>query len=224
MKVDYRFREDINGPTGDRLFSRQFLSQCNSYIKAYEIVVNRHITYFKFNSFQATEQNPPALSATPQSPDSLSHPVPRRPPKGERRTQAKEFFRSHVSQRVGSPSSDSEYGNIDEIRLGMSTSEHEGTNSSRQEDIESNYINKTSSGPLSLEASHVIKSQREAMRLKINLMKESSVDEDFPFESDDGGITSVKSEDIEDQSTRKRPSTPLSIQRSPLTISSVSIT
>ncbi|KAL9984891.1 hypothetical protein ACROYT_G007236 [Oculina patagonica] len=183
---------------------------------------------------QATEQNPPALSDTPQSPDSLSHPVPRRPPKGERRTQAKEFFRSHASQRVPSPSSDSEYGNIDEIRLGMSASEHEATsckerspdvtNSSRQEDIESNYINKTSSGPLSLEASRVIKSQREAMRLKINLMKESSVDEDFPLESDDGGITSVKSEDIEEQSTPKRPSTPLSIQRSPLTISSVSIT
>lgn len=208
---------------------------CNSYIKAYEIVVNRyHITHFKFNSFQATEQNPPALSDTPQSPDSLSHPVPRRPPKGERRTQAKEFFRSHASQRVPSPSSDSEYGNIDEIRLGMSASEHEATsckerspdvtNSSRQENIESNYINKTSSGPLSLEASRVIKSQREAMRLKINLMKESSVDDDFPLESDDGGITSVKSEDIEEQSTPKRPSTPLSIQRSPLTISSVSIT
>ena len=113
---------------------------------------------------------------------------------------------------------DSRYGNI-----GKERPPHV-INSSRHEAIESNYINKTSSGPLSLEASRVVKSQREAMRLKINLMKESSVDEDLPFESDDGGITSVISEDIEDQSTPKRPSTPLSIQRSPLTLSSVSIT
>ena len=211
-----------------------------------EIDVNQyHIAYFNMNSFQATEQNPPALSSTPQSPDSLSHPVPRRPPKpeGERRTQAKEFFRSHVSQRVGSPSSDSEsadleenasrYGNIDQFRLG--TSKHDGssckernvTNSSTHEDTESNYINKTPPGPLSLGGRRVIKSQREARRLKINLMKESSVDEDLPFEYDDGEITSITSEGVEDQSTPKRPSTPLSIQRSPLTlshISSVSIT
>ena len=129
---------------------------------------------------------------------------------------------------------DSRYNNIDEIRLGMSSSEHKGTsyegrslhvtNSSRHETIESNYINKNSSAPLSLETSRVIKSQREAMRLKINLMKEPSVDEDLPFESDDGGITGATSENMEHQSTTKRPSTPLSIQRTPLTLSSVSIT
>lgn len=150
-----------------------------------------------------------------------------------------------MSQRVCSPSSDSEsadleenasrYGNIDQFRLGTSASQHDGssckernvTNSSTHEDPESNYINKTPPGPLSLGGRRVIKSQREAMRLKINLMKESSVDEDLPFEYDDGEITSVTSEGVEDQSTPKRPSTPLSIQRSPLTlshISSVSIT
>lgn len=200
--------------------------------------------YSIFNCSQSLEQNPPILSDTHQSPDSLSHPVPRRPPKGERRSQAKEFFRSHASQRVSSPYSDSEsaemddnyirYGNIDQLTLGLS-GEHEGispekqsphvTNSSKHEAFESNYINKTSAGPLSMEASRVIKSQREATRLKINLMKESSVDEDLPPESGDGSITSVTDEDVEgQQSTPKRPSTPLSIQRGLLTLSSVSIT
>lgn len=205
-----------------------------------------HMPYFNLSS-QVPEQNPPSLSATHQSPDSLSHPVPRRPPKAERRTQAKEFFRSHAGQRICVPSDDSEsaemedndypshsprYGNIDEIRMKASeldeTSSEQSsshvTNSSRNEAIESNHINKTSTGPLSLGASRVIKSQREAMRLKINLMKESSVDEDVPFESNDSGITSVIGEDLEGQSTPKRPSTPLSIQRNALTLSSVSIT
>ena len=211
------------------------------------IVVGRyHMVYFIFNCFQSLEQNPPILSDTHQSPDSLSHPVPRRPPKAERRSQAKEFFRSHPSQRVSSPYSDPEsaemdenyirYGNIDKLTLGLS-GEHEGTssekqlphvtNSSNHEDFESNYTNKTSAGPLSKEANRVLKSQREAMRLKINLMKEYSVDEDLPPESHDGGssIATVTDEDLEgQQSTPKRPSTPLSIQRGPLTLSSVSIT
>ena len=125
------------------------------------------------------------------------------------------------------------YGNIDELTRGLS-GEHEGTSSEKQSphvaissSLEGNYINKTCAGLLSMEASHAIKSQREATRLKINLMKESSIDEELPPESDDdsSNITSVTDEDLEgQQSTPKRPSTPLSIQRGPLTLSSVSIT
>ena len=93
--------------------------------------------------------------------------------------------------------------------------------------LEGSYISKTCAGALGVEASRVIKSQREATRLKINLMKESSIDEELPPESDDGSssITSVTDEDLEGQrSTPKRPSTPLSIQRGQFTLSSVSIT
>lgn len=93
--------------------------------------------------------------------------------------------------------------------------------------LEANYISKTCAGALSVEASRIIKSQKEATRLKINLMKDSSFDEEFPTESDDGSssIMSVTDEDLEGQrSTPKRPSTPLSIQRGQFTLSSVSIT
>lgn len=189
---------------------------------------------------ESLEQTPPILSDTHQSPDSLSHPVPRRPPKGERQSQAKEFFRSHASKRVSSPYSDAEidenyiqYGNIDNLTRGLS-SDHEGTSSEKQSshvadssNLEGNYISKTCADALSVEASLVIKSQREATRLKINLMKESSFDEELPTESDDASssIMSVTDEDLECQrSAPKRPSTPLSIQRGQFTLSSVSIT
>ena len=93
--------------------------------------------------------------------------------------------------------------------------------------LEGNYISKSCAGALSVEASCVIKSQREAARLKINLMRESSIDEELPPKNGDGSssITSVTDEDLEGQrSTPKRPSTPLSIQRGQFTLSSVSIT
>lgn len=71
----------------------------------------------------------------------------------------------------------------------------------------------------------MIRSPREAMRLKINLMREASVDDDdVPFESDDSRITSVIGENFEGQITPKRSSTPLNIERNSLTLSSVSIT
>lgn len=186
-------------------------------------------------SDKTPEQGPPILSTTHQSPESLSHPVPRRPPKNERRTQAKEFFRTHASQRVYVPLSDSDggemedrdfpphsprYGNIDEIRMAIGASEeesvrHEETN---PQTLESAASNRTRSPPvqLSMDEIRVIKSQREAMHLKINLMKESSVDEDIAFESDDA-------KDLDEKTKPKRPSTPLNIQRNVLTLSSVSI-
>lgn len=121
------------------------------------------------------------------------------------------------------------YGNIDKLTLGLND-EHEETSSEKQSphvadcsNLEANYINKTSQSALSMEA---IKSQRDAARLKINLMKEPSVDEELPPESHDGSsIMSATDEDLKDQqSTPKRPSTPLSIQRGHFTLSSVSIT
>lgn len=117
------------------------------------------------------------------------------------------------------------YGNIDELRMAMRASEHEGASSEdhaaqgeadAREGTDSNCVN-MSPVKMSVDEIHVIKSQREAMRLKINLMKESSVDEDSPYESNDA-------EDLEEQSKPKRPSTPLSIQRNAVfTLSSVSI-
>jgi len=122
------------------------------------------------------------------------------------------------------------YGNIEKLTLGLSGGEHDGTSSEKQSpqvtdlsNHEGNYINKTSASALSIEAS---KSQKDATRLKINLMKETSVDEELPPESHDGSsIMSATDEDLEgQQSTPKRPSTPLSIKRGQFTLSSVSIT
>ena len=112
------------------------------------------------------------------------------------------------------------YGNIDEIRMAIGASEeesvrHEETN---PQTLESAASNRTRSPPvqLSMDEIRVLKSQREAMHLKINLMKESSVDEDIAFESDDA-------EDLDEKTKPERPSTPLNIQRNVFTLSSVSI-
>lgn len=131
--------------------------------------------------------------------------------------QAREFFRSHTNQQVCITSADSgtvemaddylplnpssRYGNIDELGLRMNASDQDedwSEESSIRHPAQSNYVNRTPPGPLSLDESRVIRSQREAMRLKINFMKETSVDDDVPFEC----------QDLEGQNTPKRPSTP----------------
>ena len=172
----------------------------------------------------------------------MSHPVPHRPPKGQRTIQAKDFFRSRASHNVIVPSSDSDggemddtdfqpqsprYGNIDEIRMAIKASEeeemegdlaeqHASTVETQPHAHDSTEGDRTKS-PVNLnsEELRVMKSQRETMRLKINLMKESSVD-DIQCESEDA-------EDLGEQSKPKRPSTPLSIRRNVFTLSSVSI-
>ena len=182
------------------------------------------------------------MSAAPRSPESLSHPVPRRPPKGERKNQAKDFFRSHANQRVYVQSSDSEmedsdfpphspkYGNIDEIRMAAARAceEQEALAKEREpvgksgpqapDSTDSNYVQSPVNS--SEDKMGVIKSQKEALRLKINMMKEPSVDDDdgddLPFERDNA-------EDLPEKSKPKRPSTPLSIRRNVWTLSSVSI-
>lgn len=189
--------------------------------------------------FQISDSNPPILSDTHQSPESLSHPIPRRPPKGERRTQAKEYFRSHTSQRVRSPSSDSDggemedrdfpphsprYGNIEAIRMNAQLEGATCRNHSSQEEIhpsthESDESSCVSASPVerkSLDDGRVVKSQRDALRLKINLKKEPSVDEDVPPGSKDP-------EGVTEQRKPKRPATPLSIKRNVFTTASVSI-
>ena len=192
--------------------------------------------------FQISDSNPPILSDTHQSPESLSHPIPRRPPKGERRTQAKEYFRTHTSQRVRSPSSDSDggemedrdfpphsprYGNIEDIRRNAQRNELEGatcrnhsspeeTHPSTHESDESSCVSASSVERKSLDDGRVVKPQRDALRLKINLKKEPSVDEDVPPGSKDA-------EGVTEQRKPKRPATPLSIKRSVFTTASVSI-
>lgn len=181
--------------------------------------------------FQISDSNPPILSDTHQSPESLSHPIPRRPPKGERRTQAKEYFRSHTSQRVRSPSSDSDggemedrdfpphsprYGNIEEIRMNAQRNELEGATCRNHSSVEEIHPSTHESDQKSLNDGHVVKSQRDALRLKINLKKEPSVDEDIPPGSKDA-------EGVTEQRKPKRPATPLSIKRNVFTTASVSI-
>mgnify|MGYP000073150658 FL=1 len=61
-----------------------------------------------------------------------------------------------------------------------------------------------------------VTSKKEAKRLKINLMKESSFDEEIPFESN-------STDDQEDESKPKRPSTPRHIQKNMWPLSSVII-
>ena len=180
------------------------------------------------------------MSDTHQSPESLSHPVPRRPPKEERRTQAKEYFRTHASQRVCSPSSDSDsgemedsdfpphspsYGNIEEIRMNAQRNELEGAtcrnrssleeiHSSTHESDESSCVSASPVEKKSLDS--LVKSQRGALRLKMNLQKESSVDEDVP-------PGSSNAEAVTEQKKPKRPGTPLSIKKNVFTPASVSI-
>lgn len=122
------------------------------------------------------------------------------------------------------------YGNIDEIRMAAARAseqeealakEHESVGKSwpqASESTDSNYGKSpvNSSG----DEMRVIKSQSEALRFKINMTKEPSVDvddgDDVPFERDDG-------EDLPEKNKQKRPSTPLSIRRNVWTLSSVSI-
>lgn len=122
------------------------------------------------------------------------------------------------------------YGNIDEIRMAAARAseqeealakEHESVGKSgpqAPESTDSNYGKSpvNSSG----DEMRVIKSQSEALRFKINMTKEPSVDvddgDDVPFERDDG-------EDLPEKNKQKRPSTPLSIRRNVWTLSSVSI-
>lgn len=170
---------------------------------------------------KAPDQNLPTMSAAHQVHDSLSQPVPLRPPKGEQKAQAREFFRSRANQQVCIPSSDSESLEMDAPDQG----EDRSKDSSAQQPSQPNHMVGLSPGPVSSGEICVMRTQREAMRLKINLMKETSVDDDdAPFESDDSGITSVIGENFEGQIAPKRPSTPLNIQRNSLTLSSVSIT
>ena len=61
-----------------------------------------------------------------------------------------------------------------------------------------------------------VRSQKEAKRLKINFMKESSFDKEIPFESN-------STDDQEVESKPKRPSTPLHIQKNMWPLSSVII-
>ena len=117
------------------------------------------------------------------------------------------------------------YGNIDEIRMAIKASEEEEVALAEQRasgvETHPHAHDSTEGNPvmspvnLSSEEVRVIKSQREAMQLNINVMKESSVD-DMPFEGDDA-------EGLGEQSKPKRPSTPLSIRRNVFTLSSVSI-
>ena len=59
-------------------------------------------------------------------------------------------------------------------------------------------------------------SQKEAKRLKINLMQESSFDEEIPCESN-------STDDQEEESKARRPSTPLNVQQNMRALSSVII-
>lgn len=119
------------------------------------------------------------------------------------------------------------YGNIEEIRMNAQRSELEGAtcrNHSSLEEIhpsthESDESSCVSASPVerqSLDDGRVVKSHRDALRLKINLKKEPSVDEDVPPGSKDA-------EGVTEQKKPKRPATPLSIKRNVFTTASVSI-
>ena len=108
------------------------------------------------------------------------------------------------------------YGNIEEIRMNAQRSELEGATCPTHESDESSCVSASPVERKSLDDGRVVKSHRDALRLKINLKKEPSVDEDVPPGSKDA-------EGVTEQKKPKRPATPLSIKRNVFTTASVSI-
>lgn len=179
-------------------------------------------------SGESQDQNPPVITAAPQSPESMSHPVPRRPPKEQRSIQAKVYFRNHANQHVISsdseggemedddePAGSHRYGNIDVLKEASQGGE-EATSSNEEhapsgdaallasDCVDSNYIKSR------------VKSHKKAPRQKTDLMQDASVDKDIPF----GGNSTDDEECI---NPARRPHTPLNIKTNAWTLSSVGI-
>lgn len=175
--------------------------------------------------FQSPDVKPPIITAEPEL--SLTHPVPLRPPKVERCTQAKDYFRNNPKQHVDAISSDSEGGDMDDDHLPAlsipnghtdifkevaQAGEEPAEERTAREEVT---LRESDSGQIQ-DVALAVTSKKEAKRLKINLMKESSFDEEIPFESN-------STDDQEDESKPKRPSTPLHIQKNMWPLSSVII-